>query len=189
MESKSKRRKLNYNPDNIRIKKILEVLKKEAKISDDNFDSSQQPFFITNPTNNFTINYNHIDLDKIPDGLNRNIKNIYQILGDTKKEIYIHNWTILSLDKALENYNLYCSHNQSKIFDIAYTYMGMGHVKVLSCDLDTHLLFFRPDGGSNGYDRDDNFNNLIKNGSSNYKQFMFSDWFFKLPLLENEVLF
>lgn len=188
MDSKSKKRKFNnYQVDN-RIKKIVEILK-EAKISDDNYQSSQKPFFVNKPTKNFTINYNSIDISKIPEGLNRNIKSIYQILGDPKKEIYIHNWTILSLDEAINKYNLYCSHNQSKIFDIAYIYMGMGHIKVLSCDLDTHLLFFRPDGGSNGYDREDNFNKLIKNGSTNYKQFMFSDWFFKLNSLENELSF
>jgi hypothetical protein len=56
----------------------------------------------------------------------------------------------------------------------------MGHIKVLSCDLTTHLLFVRPDGGSSGWDRDNNFKNLIKNGSSNYKQYFFSDWFFNM---------
>ena len=30
--------------------------------------------------------------------------------------------------------------------------MGMGHVKVLSCDLQNHLLFYRDDGGSNDYE-------------------------------------
>ena len=29
----------------------------------------------------------------------------------------------------------------------------MGHIEVLSCDLSTHRLYTRPDGGSNGYDR------------------------------------
>ena len=58
----------------------------------------------------------------------------------------------------------------------------MGHVRVISCELDTHLLFFRQDGGSNGYDRDDHFNYLIKNGTAPYKdkQIFFTPWFFKI---------
>ena len=38
----------------------------------------------------------------------------------------------------------------------------MGHIEVLSCDLKTHLLFTRYDGGANGYERDDNYQSVIK---------------------------
>ena len=48
------------------------------------------------------------------------------------------------------------------IFDIAYRYMGMGHIEVLSCDLSTHRLYTRPDGGSNGYDREINHEVMTK---------------------------
>lgn len=58
----------------------------------------------------------------------------------------------------------------------------MGHITVISCDLNTHLLFYRPDGGSNGYDRQYNYEEIVKNGSDKYDKFYFSKWFYNLKL-------
>ena len=69
---------------------------------------------------------------------------------------------VLSLDEAREQYEDYCDHNQFNVFNIAYRYRGMGHVEVLSCNLYNHLLFLRYDGGSNGYERADNYNDESK---------------------------
>ena len=66
------------------------------------------------------------------------------------------------------------------IFNRYLTIIYQGYITVISCDLKTHLLFYRPDGGSNGYDRQDNYQNLIKNGSHNYQQFFFSKWFYNI---------
>ena len=57
---------------------------------------------------------------------------------------------------------------------------------MISCDLNSHLLFYRPDGGSNGYDRQDNLDKLIKNGANDYKKIYFSDWFYKININNNE---
>ena len=161
------------------IKNILSVLKK-SKISSDNHISSQVPFFSnSNITNIFDIGFNEINPD-IPESLNRNIKIIYQLLGDNNKEIYIGDWTIMSINEAVTRYKTLCEHKQDKVFDIGYRYLGMGHIEMVSCDLDTHLLFYRPDGGSNGWDREINLNNLINEGSSPYKKIYFSQWFYKL---------
>ena len=176
------------NDMNARKNKILEILK-NARVSSDSYDSTQQPFFAPNPETELNItstrdnenkNKEIIDLSILPKGVNRNIILLYQIFNEKNKEIYLNNWTIMSVNKAMEFYNYYCENNQSTIFDIAHQYIGMGHIRVLSCDLKTHLLFVRPDGGSNGYDREHNFTNLIKNGPSSYKQFFFSDWFFNM---------
>lgn len=176
-------------------KKIINVLK-HAKISNNNYDSTQVPFFFkdsnkidfridtsNNTINNTNNNANNNTINNmIPNGLNRNIKFIYSLLSNTSCEIYLEQWTFFSIDKALKIYNDFCKNGQSKVFDIGYEYMGLGHINVISCDLDTHLLFFRPDGGSNGYDRDDNFNYLIKNGTTPYKnkQMFFTSWFFEI---------
>ena len=56
----------------------------------------------------------------------------------------------------------------------------MSHIEVICCDLKSHLLFYRRDGGSNGYDRQANYQNLIKNGTHNYEQFFFSKWFYNI---------
>ena len=52
----------------------------------------------------------------------------------------------------------------------------MGHIRMLACDLNTHLLFIRMDGGSNGWDREHNYNDLIKNGSKAYPKINFTQW-------------
>lgn len=168
-----------YQNNYKRIHKITEVLKK-ATVSSNDYKTSEQAFFKKKPEKNFTLNFKSINSDSIPKGLNQNIINIYKILGNPNQEIYLGNWTIMSLNEALKRYNTYCQNGQTKVFDIGFIYHGMGHLKVISCDLDSHSLFLRPDGGSNGYDREGNFENLIKNGSSNYKQFVFSDWFFNI---------
>lgn len=162
------------------INKILKVLQK-SKISSNNHDSTQLPFFQNDyNSNNFIINYSDLSEYDIPFNLNHNIILIYRILGDPKKELYLGEWTFFSLEKALQIYKNYCDNGQKQIFDICYRYAGLGHITVLSCDLKDHCLFLRPDGGSNGYDREANFKKLINEGSSNYKKFLFSSWFFNI---------
>ncbi len=162
------------------INKILKILE-QSKVSCNNYDSIQQPFFSSdNNGNKFVINFQSLSNYNIPESSNRNIILIYKILGDPTKEIYIGEWTILSLDKALSIYQEFCNNGQKNVFDIGYRYLGMGHIEVISCDLKSHLLFYRRDGGSNGYDRQANYQNLIKNGSSNYEQFFFSKWFYNI---------
>jgi hypothetical protein len=162
------------------INKIIKVLK-TATISSNDYNSTNEPFFNNDIHNiEFKINFEKIDESKIPSSLNRNIILIYKILGNTATEIYLKDWTLFSLDKALELYNDYCEKGQTNIFDIGFKYMGMGHVDVISCDLESHLLFFRPDGGSNGYEREIHYNSLIKDGSTPYKKFIFTKWFYEI---------
>jgi hypothetical protein len=118
--------------------------------------------------------------EQIPEGLNRNIKVIYELLGHQRKEIYYGPWTIMSIDEALQRYKELCSRGQTQVFDIGYKYGGMGYIDVLSCDLTGHLLFYRVDGGSNDYDRLYNLNKLISEGSQPYDKFYFSTWFYNV---------
>jgi len=186
-QKNGKRRKINSpNPDIVlasqikSINKILKVLE-QSNVSRNNYDSTLVPFFSPDEKGNkFVINFESLQNYNIPPSLNRNVILIYKILGDPKKEIYIGEWTLFSLDKALELYKNYCIKGQMNVFDIGYKYEGMGHVTVISCDLKTHLLFYRPDGGSNGYDREINYNNLIKYGSNKFQQFIFSKWFYNI---------
>jgi hypothetical protein len=162
------------------VNKIFEVLKTCA-ISSTDYVSSKEPFFkndgASQPFQQFNMLFNN---EQIPEGLNRNIKVIYQILGHQKKEIYYGQWTIMSLDEALERYKELVSQGQTNVFDIGYKYGGMGYIDVLSCDLTSHLLFYRVDGGSNDYDRLYNLNQVIKEGSQPYDKFYFSTWFYNV---------
>ena len=90
----------------------------------------------------------------------------------------------MSLNKCLENYSEYCKNNQHSVFDIAYRYEGMGHVTVISCDLNNHLLFERDDGGANGYEREDNYKDLLKYKTGDKKYFYFIQ--FKGKLLDSK---
>ena len=162
------------------INKILAVLN-NTTISSIDYVSTKEPFFWNINNRQAFQQFNNLFVDaQIPEGLNRNIKILYQILGDQKREIYYGPWTIMSLNEALERYKVICSKGQTNVFDIGYKYDGMGYIKVLSCDLTNHLLFYRPDGGSNDYDRQYNYNELIKNGSQPYEKFYFSQWFYNV---------
>ena len=164
----------------IQIIKIKSFLEKYAKLSEENYDITKIPFFSkSNDSKDFYIGYKTIK-EKIPKGLNRNIKLLYDIVGHPNKEIYIGEWTILSLEKCMENYTHYCNDGQKNVFDVALRYMGMGHVEVISCDLNTHLLFYRRDGGSNGWDREFNYKKLLNYNPNEYNQFFFSDWFYNI---------
>ena len=181
------------------IKKIQSFLEKHAKLSTVDYDSTQEAFFCKNPSKDFEIGYKSYIPRKsrrlqglqpltisnepqinIPDSLNRHIKLLYNIIGAPDTEVYIGDWTILSLQKSMENYKKYCEDGQSNIFDIALIYVGMGHVKVVSCDLHTHLLFIRNDGGSNGWDHEANYKDLLNYDRTKFRQFFFTEWFYNL---------
>ena len=174
---------------NKRLSDIVDVLEKSEMGSEDH-DSTQEPFFGSGETRGFTQDYNLIP--DLPDGLNRNFVHLYEIVGNPKVEVhldgsvkreddktYYQRWTIMSLEKTLEIYRDYQSAGQERVFDIAYTYMGLGHVNVLACDLETHNLFIHPAGGSNGYERDNFHKLMVEYNSDNYRQFYFTQWFNK----------
>ena len=162
------------------INKMLNALSK-ATISSNDYLSSNDPFFGNDTNVQPFQQYNNLfDDAQIPEGLNRNIKLLYEILGHQKKEIYYGTWTIMSLNQALERYKVICAMGQTNMFDIGYKYDGMGYINVLSCDLTSHLLFYRLDGGSNDYDRQANLDDLIKKGSVPYEKIYFSEWFYNV---------
>jgi hypothetical protein len=162
------------------VNKIFEVLKTCA-ISSNDYVSSNEAFFKNDSTGQPFQQFNMLFINaQIPEGLNRNIKVIYQLLGHQKKEIYYGQWTIMSLDEALQRYKELVNQGQTNVFDIGYKYGGMGYIDVLSCDLTSHLLFYRVDGGSNDYDRLYNLNQLINEGSRPYDKFYFSTWFYNV---------
>ena len=162
------------------INKLLERLK-SASISANDYMSSKEPFFRNDINAQPFQQHNNLFInEQLPDGLNNNIKLLYELLGHQKKEIYYGPWTIMSVEEALQRYKDLCVKGQTNVFPIGYKYGGMGYIDLLSCDLTSHLLFYSVDGGSNDYDRYYNADNLVKNGSSPYDKFYFSDWFYNV---------
>jgi len=165
---------------NRKIKTITQMLKvlNKGTISTNNYTSSDKQSFMKNSIESFKQYY---DLKlKIPENVNNNVKLIYEIFGNEQKEIYLDKWTIMSLEEALKRYEELCKQGQNNVFDIGYRYLGMGHIEMISCDLQSHLLFYRPDGGSNGWDRINNLNELIQKGSTPYDKFHFYKWFYNI---------
>jgi hypothetical protein len=161
-----------------RIQSIEKVLN-NGNMSGKHYDSTKQPFFMRDGNQTeFKINFDYI-LD-LPEGLNQNISLIYKIISDPDREIYLDNWTIMSLNKIKEIYKEYCNNHQTRVINIAFIYLGMGHINVMGCDLQTHNLFFHRDGGSNGYEREDNFNYMVKLDPETHQQYYFNDWFHNL---------
>lgn len=166
-----------------RCNNIYTFLKKHAKISKSNYDSSKAPFFLQKVVKKLDLDelnnkLNDEIYNNIPLGLNRNIIDLYKIIGNKNKEIYLGVWTIMSVKKSLEIYKNYCNDGQKNVFDIAFKYLGMGYIEVISCDLNNHLLFKRYDGGSSGNDREVNYNTIIKYDPKKYEYFYFSNWFY-----------
>lgn len=146
-------------------------------MSSSNYKSSDEPFF-RRDKNKKPFKQGYDTLPEFPEGLNNSIILMYRIMGELHKEVYLDEWTIMSVNESLTRYKKYCEEGQKDVFDIAYAYMGLGHIRVISCDLSTHRLYTRPDGGSNGYDRDFNHETMIKNGPTKDSQLYFSDWFY-----------
>jgi hypothetical protein len=155
------------------VKTILSMLNK-AELSDSGHVSTKQPFFLRGKSNEFKIDYKPIP--ELPKELNRHFKLFYEIVGEPDKEVYIGEWTFISLNEALSQYKQYCSDGQSNVFNIGYKYAGMGHIEVLSCNLYNHLLFIRMDGGSSGWDREYNYKKLLEFNYKEYEYFYFNQF-------------
>ena len=140
-------------------KEIYEFVQ-SGKKGAENYDSSMEPFMKTNEVSNGEIDFNTSDVNKILEKLPLKgyLKTLYQIIGNKKIEYYFEKWILLSLDKVTYIYNNYSLKNQTKIIDFAVIYGGMGHCIVCSYVPKFDKIYFRHDGGSNGYERDDHFN-------------------------------
>lgn len=157
----------------VHIERIIDIiifLKKYGYLSKINYSSLDNATFAFDDHKvKFDVQDSTLDfreyMKEVPKDLNDNIIMIYRLIGDYNRELYLDDWCFMSLKSCMEKYRYYLSRNQDKVFDIAYKYDGMGRVKVLSCDLQNHLLFYRDDGGSNDFEREENLEVII-----NYKR-------------------
>ena len=90
---------LNIKHKTRNTQKILTFLNEGYK-SPDNYIGSDMPYFMKNENTKFKIGH-HI-IPKLPNGLNHNINIMYKLIGNPNIEIYIRDWTFMSLNKALE---------------------------------------------------------------------------------------
>lgn len=83
-------------------------------------------------------------------------------------EIKIENAILFSLNKMFDLMKMCRSYGQNEFIDIGCSYMGMGHIQLLSWHKLLHKFFIRNDGGSNGYEREDNFKYYIMHYNGEY---------------------
>ena len=138
-----------------------------------NYDSTINAFFRKNVTDdindhnslNILDNKNLNYIIKLKNlNLPKNIEDFFINHNAYESEIYINNYTFISIKKILELYELYKKDNITNIIDIGFIYKGMGWINVIYYNTKFNKLFFREDGGSNGFDRQINYN-LMKEKS------------------------
>ena len=138
----------------------------EISYSECNYTSANKPFFAQNKSDDNTLKHtysvnlielytNHLtELD-----LDDNTKKFYIKYQIFDRELYIGKWTFFSIDQIIiRNQNI-----KNDIFnsiDIAFRYLGMGHIKVLTYNKKNKNFIYRQDGGSNDFDRLDNYDRL-----------------------------
>ena len=166
---------LSSKENDIQVIKILTKLTAGYK-SSENYDSGNVGFF-AHDQDKVPFEVGFENLDELPESLNNSVKLMYKIIGDPGKEVYLGQWIIMPLKKSIQQYEFYKTKGQEHIFDFAYEYAGMGHINVLSCNLKTHMLFYRTDGGSNGYEREYNQKKTLTMNPSLEQQHYFTDWY------------
>ncbi len=117
--------------------------------------ATNHPFFRSLATNNISIkdiNNSIIIQDQEKIFLHPEILKLYEIIGYDKEYNY-KNYTFMTLNEIIERKN-----NYTNFYDIALTYIGMGHILLISYYPTKNNFFFRRDGGSNGYDREEYYN-------------------------------
>lgn len=140
---------------------MLEYLKDNAeltKIPESEYTSVRDTIFFNNPaTHSFTAGDTLLPIEYLEFmdtyAFPMRLKLFWIILGNIDDEIKTPAFTLMSLKRIYEDKDAY-----KGFIDIGIQYRGMGHVLVLSVDKKSGMLFIRPDGGSNGYEREMYYN-------------------------------
>ena len=85
-------------------------------------------------------------------------------------------WTFLSEQEIARLYDGMCTAGQARLVDFALQNLGMGHVETCAYDPVTNTVFTARDGGSNGWDRADNFKNKVSLDVNAQPRVSFEAW-------------
>lgn len=160
----------NYSTNNNNIS----INENDIKHSKKGYDSTLAPFFRQYIDDDNTdiksdsiipdTDYTSIDTINLFINLcdNKDIQDFFINNKAVDREIYIKEWTFFSIEKILSLNEMYKVSNINNIIDLGYIYYGMGWVIVAFYYITDKKIYARMDGGSNNYDRVENFNNLKK---------------------------
>ena len=107
------------------------------------------------------------------------VRALFDAIGDPTREYLFNHWTLLSLDFIRKRVRtLRDAHGQEDVVDFAMSYAGMGHVVVCAYSPSTQQIFYRVDGGANGYEQDHSHRLLVAYTPKNPSTFFDEDhWF------------
>ena len=129
------------------------VFLKDIRVGADG--SHKRPFFSTNETRT-SPSYDAYEHDVC---LPPELKFMYSAY-DSNHEFYIQDWTCLSVRDICVFIKELKTHGQEFVIPFSRRYIGMGHVIMAAYHpRDKYIFTFRY-GGSNGYDRKENFEKL-----------------------------
>ena len=120
--------------------------------------ATQRPFFHPIEDENVTPHFEEEQTHNVP--LPKLIEET-MVYFDSTVELYLKHWTIMSIDEMKRLKQGYEENGQNLVQPFAFQYHGMGHVKVMAYDPVHDVTFTYMDGGSNGYDRHDNYVRVV----------------------------
>jgi hypothetical protein len=89
-------------------------------------------------------------LDEVP--LPPELCRVYRVIARPACEYVFGMWILMSLEQAAEKYTIRVRQGQLRAVDFALRYEGLGHCQICSYDPTTKRVYYRADGGSNGFD-------------------------------------
>ncbi len=149
-----------------------------------NSDITEYPFFINN--NKRVDYYDVCESSQIIKNLAESycfpieLKMLYHRIGDNDEIIYNDNIYFLSPQKIQSTSDLFVNNGQNEWLNIAIKYYGMGWHIVLAWHKVLKKCFLRFDGGSSGYDANDNFVYFITSKKFDPSHEKFNDYLFDL---------
>ena len=98
---------------------------------------------------------------------------LLSLFSDADTELYIDTLTIMC-PNSIRHYQ---NHNQARLVDFGFEYIGMGHVRVSSYDVSTGSVTTRIDGGANDLDRQENARQRLVMDIDSMERIPFAQWY------------
>ena len=108
------------------------------------------------------------------------LRKMYKVIGNPHIEYYFGEWILQSLANVQDRLNIMLQEGNGNVVDFALRYCGMGHIVICSYDPEDGKIFFRRDGGGNGYERANNWNFIKSYKPVDNKKYNISVWFNKV---------
>ena len=141
-----------------------EQLAAKGSISAKGHDSTQTPFMMASHSGDTPSSAERQEVERIlmSAPLPSDLKCLYRHVGAHERECVFGSWTLRSLHAVLKGHaSLKEEHGQCDVVDFAISYAGMGWCVVCGYCPSLDMIFYRMDGGANGYEREDNFAKLV----------------------------